>query len=143
MIASRRAAAKALRIGGVLIWLAAVIHFAAFPFLRGTVAAQLTPVQYAFIWPPFAFSFLLDGILLLPLGLGAFLAAGGALRGEGWATIVGMATALVLLALPIVLVAVMGVGYFTAPLFLVATLAIVAAGIVILVAVARLRSAAA
>ena len=125
----RSGAARALRVGAVLIWLAAGIHFIALPLLRRSVASQLGPAAYAFLWPPFAFSFIMDGILLLPLGLAALYSAGGILRGERWALVLGLSIAGVVLALPIVLVLVMGFRYFEAPAFSVATLIILAAGL--------------
>lgn len=143
-IARRITAARALRLGGALLWVAALIHFVALPLLQRTIARQLTPDAYAFVWPPFAFSFILDGILLLPLGLTAFYCAGGVLRGERWAAGLGLTIALVVLSLPVVIVLVMGFGYLSAPLFLAATLAVLGAGIAMLVPVVRLvRSAAA
>ena len=134
----RAGAARALRLGTGLLWLAAAIHFIALPLLRRTVASQLAPDAYAFVWPPFAFSFILDGILLLPLGLSALYSAGGILRGERWAMVLGLSIALVVLALPIVLVVIMGFRYFVAPAFLVATLVILAAGLAMTVPLLRL-----
>ena len=139
----RPAAAGALRLGAVLLWLAAGIHFIALPLLHRSVASQLAPDAYAFVWPPLAFSFTLDGILLLPLGLAALYSAGGILRGERWALILGLSIALVVLALPIVLVLVMGFRYFGAPAFLVATLVILAAGLAMTVPLLRLARTAA
>jgi hypothetical protein len=125
----RTMAARGLRIGGSLIWLAAAIHFAALPLLRRTVAERLPPEGFAFVWPPFAFSFVLDGVLLVPLGFTALYCAGGVLRGERWATVLGLVSAVVVLVLPIIIVLVMGTGYFSAPAFLVATLVMVGAGL--------------
>jgi hypothetical protein len=127
--ARTRLAAYALRGGAVLVWLAAALHFFAVPLLRGEIERRLTSGQFAFVWPPFAFSFILDGILLLPLGLTAHYCAGGILRGERPATRLGLVTALTVLALPIVLVAVTGVGYLSAPLFAISLTVIVAAGL--------------
>jgi len=143
-VARRTFAARALRLGGGLLWLAAVIHFIAFPFLQRAVASNLPVDAYEFVWPPFAFSFLLDGILLLPLGLTALYSASGVLRGERWATVLGFSTAIVVLILPVVLGAVMGLRYFSATPFLVATLVIVAAGLAMLASLVQLaRNAAA
>lgn len=133
----RRGAARALRLGAVLIWVAAAIHFIALPLLRRSVASQLAPEAYAFVWPPLAFSFVLDGLLLLPLGLAAFYSADGILRGERRALVLGFTITLVVLALPIVLVLIMGFRYFMAPAFLAATLVILAAGIAMTVALLR------
>lgn len=125
----RTRAARGLRIGGSLVWLAAAIHFAALPLLRRTIAERLTPGEFAFVWPPFAFSFVLDGILLVPLGLTALYCAGGVLRGERWAVVLGLTSAAVILVLPGILVLMMGTTYLAAPAFLVATVAIVGAGL--------------
>lgn len=142
-VARRTLAARALRLGGGLLWLAAAIHFGAFPFLQRTVASTLPADAYAFVWPPFAFSFLLDGILLLPLGFTALYCGGGVLRGERWATVLGLATAITVLTLPVVLGAVMGLRYFAATPFLVATLVMPAAGLSMLVPLVQLTRGAA
>jgi len=134
----RAPAARALRVGGALLWTAAAIHFIALPLLRRTVASQVPPDAYAFVWPPLAFSFTLDGILLVPLGLTAFYCAGGILRGERWALVLGLTITLVVLSLPLVLVSIMGFRYFSAPPFLIATLVIVVAGLAMAVPVLRL-----
>ncbi len=131
-------AARGLRLGGGLIWVAAAVHFVAIPLLRRTVAARLTPEAFEFVWPPFAFSFLLDGILLVPLGFTALYCAGGLLRGERWATVLGLTTASVVALLPVVIGLVMGPRYFGATPFLVAALVVLAAGIVMLVPLIRL-----
>lgn len=127
-LARRLLAARTLRLAGALLWLAAGIHFAAYPLLRHSVAESLPPDAFAFVWPPFAFSFLLDGILLLPLGFTALYCAGGVMHGERWATTLGLVCAAVVLVLPIALGLVMGFGYFGATPLLVAALAILAAG---------------
>jgi hypothetical protein len=137
-IARRTAAARSLRLGGGLLWIAALIHFVALPLLQRSVARQLSPADYAFVWPPFAFSFILDGILLFPLGLTALYCASGVLRGERWAAGLGLTIALVVLSLPIVIVLVMGFTYLSALPFLAASLVVLAAGIAMLVPVVRL-----
>lgn len=127
-----------MRLGGGLLWLGAAIHFAAFPLLRHTIAGRLTPEAFAFAWPPFALSFLLDGILLLPLGFTAIYSANGILRGERWATVLGLSTAIVVLLLPVVLWLVLGGGYFAALPFLIATIVILAAGLAMLIPLVHL-----
>lgn len=142
-VARRTFAAHALRVGGGLLWLAAGIHFVAFPFLQRTIAGTLPADAYDFVWPPFAFSFLLDGILLLPLGFTTLYCADGVLRGERWATVLGLTTAIVVLVLPVVLGLVMGFRYFSATPFLVATLVILTAGLAMLVSLVQLARKAA
>ena len=134
----RITAARALRLGGTLLWVAAAIHFLALPLLRRAVASQLPPDSYAFVWPPLAFSFILDGILLLPIGFTALYCARGVLRGERWAVVLGLSSAIVVLILPVVLVLIMGTSYFAALPFLIATLVVLAAGLMMTVALLRL-----
>ena len=67
-LSRRRIAACALRTGGVLVWIAAGVHFFALPLLRASVAPSPSG-GYNFTWPILAFVFSLDGVLLLPLGL--------------------------------------------------------------------------
>ena len=137
-VARRTSAAHALRLGGGLLWLAALIHFVAFPLLQRTVANNLPADAYQFVWPPLALSFLLDGILLLPLGFTALYCARGVQRGERWARVLGLTTATVVLSLPVVLGLVMGSRYFSATPFLLATLVILAAGLAMLLTLVRL-----
>ncbi len=134
----RAAAARALRLGGVLLWVAAAIHFLAVPLLQRAVADRLSAEAYAFVWPPFAFSFILDGVLLLPLGFTAYYCAGGVLRGERWATVLGLTCSSVVLILPGIIVPVMGFSYFSAPPFLIATLVVVVAGVTMTLPLLRL-----
>jgi len=134
----RTRAARALQLGAILLWIAACIHFVALSLLRRTVASQLSPEAYAFLWPPFAFSFTLDGILLLPLGLSALYAASAILRSERWAVALGLSIAITILVLPVVLVLIMGLRYFEAPAFMTATLVILAAGVAMMVPLLQL-----
>jgi hypothetical protein len=142
---SRRVtAARALQVGGILLLLAAAIHFFALPLLRSSVAARLSPEAFAFVGPPLVFSFLLDGILLLPLGFTALYCGGGLRRGERWAWVLGMVCGCVVLVLPFALLAVMGLRYFEATPFLAAALAVTAAGLIMVIPLLRLpRSGAA
>ena len=135
----RRTAARALRIGGILLWIAAAIHFFALPFLRRSVAPSLTPEAYQFVWPILAFAFLLDGVLLLPLGFTAIYCAVGIERGERWAAVLGLVCALTVLILPVLLLAVMGLHYFSAKPFLIATVIVAAAGLSMTIPLLRLR----
>jgi hypothetical protein len=134
----RLTAARSLRVCGILLWIAAGIHLAALPLLSGTVASRMTADAFAFVWPPFAFSYVLDAILLVPLGFTAFYCAGGVLQGERWGTILGLSSALVVLAIPGVIVLMMGFRYFSSLPFLVATLVVLTAGLLMTAALLRL-----
>ena len=137
-LSKRRVAAAALRAGGVLLWIAAAIHFFALPLLRRSVAPALPGDAYNFVWPILAVAFSLDGILLLPLGFTAIYCAGGVLRGEQWARTLGLICALTVLVLPLLLVSVMGFRYFSAKPFLAAAIIITMAGLSMTIPVLRL-----
>jgi hypothetical protein len=128
-ISRRKIAAGALRAGGILLWIAAAIHFFALPLLRGSVAPSLPGEAYNFVWPILAFAFSLNGVLLLPLGFTAIYCAAGILRGEPWARTLGLICALTVLVLPLLLVIVMGFRYFSAKPFLAAAIIITVAGL--------------
>jgi hypothetical protein len=136
----RRMAAAALRAGGVLLWIAAAIHFFALPLLRGSVAPTLPGDAYNFVWPILAFAFSLDGVLLLPLGFTAIYCAGGVLRGEQWACTLGLICALTVLVLPLLLISVMGLRYFSAKPFLAAAIIVTVAGLSMTIPVLRLTN---
>jgi len=137
-LSRRQTAARALRTGGLLVCIAAGIHLFALPLLRGAVAPSLRGDAYNFVWPILAFAFSLNGVLLLPLGFTAIYCAGGILRGEPWARTLGLICALTVLVLPVLLVVVMGLRYFSAKPFLVAAIIITVAGISMTIPVLRL-----
>jgi hypothetical protein len=133
----RKIAARALRTGGILLWIAAGIHFCALPLLRGAVAPSLPAGAYNFVWPILAFAFSLNGLLLLPLGFTVIYCAGGIQRGEPWARTLGLVCALTVLILPLLLILMMGVHYFSAKPFLAAAIIITVAGLSMTIAVLR------
>jgi hypothetical protein len=90
------------------------------------------PQVYSFI-QPVSFMFLLNAVLLLPLSFGTFSCAIGLRRGERSAWWLGLVNALTVLSLPGLIVATMGLRYFAdAPLFLAGTVAVAAAGLLML-----------
>lgn len=113
-------AAKILKIDGTLLLILAAIHFAATPFALQFVSSQSTPEAYAQIGPPFLLSFILVGVLLLPIGLSTVYCADFLGRGERWARMICGFNALGVLLLPVALVLIMPARYFQAILFLVA-----------------------
>jgi hypothetical protein len=134
----RKIAARALFAGGILILIAAAIHFCALPLLQRSVAPSLPGDAYNFVWPILAFAFSLDGVLLLPLGFTAIYCAGAVLRGEQWARTLGLICALTVLVLPLLLVSVMGLRYFSAKPFLAAAIIVTVAGLSMTIPVLRL-----
>jgi hypothetical protein len=111
-----------------LVHLAATSHIAA--FIRHSAfrdaAEQLTP--------PMLLNHILVGLLLFPLGYLTIYAAPYSALGLPWAQVIVRATALTVATLPVTLLALMGLRYFDAPLFLLGTALVVAAAATLLVA---------
>src|SRR5215469_17259079 len=113
-------AAGILKTDGTLLLIVAAIHFAATPFALRFVSSQSAPEAFAQLKPPFLLSFILVGVLLLPIGLSTVYCADFFRRGERWARTICGFNALGVLLLPVVLVAIMPARYFRAILFLIA-----------------------
>lgn len=113
-------AARILKIDGVLLLVVALIHFAATPFALRFVSSRSTPETFVQIEPPFLLSFIVVGILLVPLGLSTVYSADSFRRGERWARAICGFNALAVFLLPVALVMIMPARYFRAILFLVA-----------------------
>lgn len=114
--------ASILKIDGVLLLIVALIHFAATPFALRFVSSQSTPEGFAQIEPPFLLSFVVVGILLLPLGLSTVYCADSFRRGERWARTICTFNALAVFLLPVALMLTMPARYFGAILFLAAAI---------------------
>ena len=113
-------AARILKIDGTLLLVVTLIHFAATPFALRFVASQSTPEAFVQIGPPFLLSFIVVGILLVPIGLSTVYSADSFRRGERWARAICGFNALAVFLLPVALVMIMPARYFRAILFLVA-----------------------
>ena len=113
-------AARILKTDGILLLLVAVIHFAATPLALGFVSSQSTPEAFAQIKPPFLLSFIVVGVLLLPIGLSTAYCVAFFGRGERWARIICGFNAVGVLLLPVALMVIMPVKYFHATPFLIA-----------------------
>jgi hypothetical protein len=95
---------------------------------------MLDPAAYAFLEPIVSFTFLLNGVLLLPLSFSTFCCAAGIRRGERWARWIGLVNALTVLALPCLIVSSMGFRYFSgAPLFLAGAASVTVAALLMIV----------
>lgn len=114
--------ASILKIEGVLLLIVALIHFAATPYALRFVSSQSTPEAFAQIGPPFLLSFIVVGILLLPIGLSTVYCADSFERGERWAQVICGFNAFGVLLLPVALMLTMPARYFGAVLFLVAAI---------------------
>jgi hypothetical protein len=117
-------AARILKTDGVLLLVVALIHFAATPFALRFVSRQSTPEAFVQIGPPFLLSFIVVGILLVPIGLSTVYCADSFRKGESWARTICAFNALGVSLLPVALVLTMPARYFRAILFLVASILI-------------------
>jgi hypothetical protein len=115
-------AARILKIDGVLLLVVAVIHLAATPLALNFISSQSTPDAWAQIKPPFLLSFVVVGILLVPLGLSTYFCASSLRRGETWARTICSINAISVLMLPLALILTMPATYFRAIPFLIAAM---------------------
>jgi hypothetical protein len=113
-------AARILKTDGVLLLVVALIHLMATPFALRFVSSQSTPEAFVQIGPPFLLSFIVVGILLLPIGLSTVYCADSFGGGERWARVICGFNAFGVFLLPIALVSIMPARYFRAIPFLVA-----------------------
>jgi hypothetical protein len=113
-------AARILKIDGILLLIVAVIHFAATPFALRFVSSQSSPEAYEQIEPPFLLSFIVVGVLLLPVGLSTVYCADSIRRGQRWARTICCFNALGVLLLPLSLILIMPARYLRAILFVIA-----------------------
>src|SRR5215470_17558193 len=113
-------AAWILKIDGVLLLVLAVVHFTATPLALRFVSSQSSPEGYAQIAPPFLLSFVVGGVLLLPVGLCTFYCADSIRHGQRWAHTICCFNTFGVLLLPLALIMIMPARYFRAILFLIA-----------------------
>jgi hypothetical protein len=126
-------AAGSLIAGGIFLAAAALFHLLAASHIPMILRKTVDAKAFAFLEPIVSFTFILNGILLLPLAFSTLYSAAGVRRGERWAWWIGLANALAVIALPCVLVSSMGLGYFAdAPLFVAGALSVTAAGLLML-----------
>jgi hypothetical protein len=91
----RLISSRILRVQGILILVVAAIHLAVTPLLRDTVAREISPKDFQFVWPPLLLSFVVMGILLIPIGVSSLFCAAGVRSGEEWSWRFGITNALV------------------------------------------------
>jgi|ERR1700678_2690708 hypothetical protein len=114
-------AARVLKVDGILLLVVAAIHLVATPLALNFISSQPTAAAYAQIKPPFLLSFVVVGILLIPVG-STFFCSDSLCRGESWARTICCFNAVSVLALPLALVFTMPLKYFRAIPFLAATI---------------------
>jgi hypothetical protein len=125
---------RLLRGSGVLLILLGIVHLVATPHIAALIRHSSSTGTADELVPPMLLNHILVGLLLFPLGYLTFYAAPSAAAGHAWAQVIVRATALTVATLPVTLLALMGVRYFDAPLFMLGTALVVVASATLLVA---------
>jgi uncharacterized membrane protein len=115
----------------LLLLLLGIVHLVATPHIAALIRHSVSQGAADNLIPPMLLNHILVGLLLLPLGLLTFYAAP---YSAPWAQLIVRTTALTVATLPLTLLALMGVRYFDAPLFVVGFLLVVAASVTLLLA---------
>ena len=132
MAASTRV--RLLRGSGVLLILLGIVHLVATPHIAALIRHSTSTGTADELVPPMLLNHILVGLLLFPLGYLTFYAAPHAAAGHTWAQVIVRATALTVATLPVTLLALMGLRYFDAPLFVLGAALVVIASATLLVA---------
>src|SRR5713101_7476579 len=122
---------RLLRGSGLLLLLLGIVHLVATPHIATLIRHKVSTSAADNLIPPMLLNHVLVGLLLLPLG---FLTIYAAPHSAPWAQVIVRTTALTVATLPLTLVALMGVRYFDAPLFVVGFFLVVAASVTLLLA---------
>ena len=122
---------RLLRGSGLLLLLLGIVHLVATPHIAALIRHSVSQGAADNLIPPMLLNHILVGLLLLPLGFLTFYAAP---YSDRWAQMIVRTTAVTVATLPLTLLALMGVRYFDAPLFVVGFLLVVAASVTLLLA---------
>ena len=118
----------------MLLILLGIVHVAATPHIATLIRHSASTAAAERLTPPMLLNHILVGLLLFPLGYLTVYAAPYSAAGLAWAQVIVRAIALTVAALPVTLLALMGVRYFDAPLFVLGAALVVAAAATLLVA---------
>ena len=122
---------RLLRGSGLLLLLLGIVHLVATPHIAALIRHSVSQSSADNLIPPMLLNHILVGLLLLPLGFLTFYAAP---YSDRWAHAIVRTIALTVATLPLTLLALMGMRYFDAPLFVVGFLLVVAASVTLLLA---------
>jgi hypothetical protein len=113
-----RACRLVLRASGIILVLLGLAHLAATPHIPDLIRGLRGTRDYPWALGPTLLNHVLVGVLLLPLGLSTWLAAGASTITQRWARAILVGNTLAVLALPAALVIFMRAKvYYSAPLF--------------------------
>src|SRR4029077_7903708 len=119
---------------GVLLILLGIVHLVATPHIATLIRHSASMDAADWLTPPMLLNHILVGLLLFPLGYLTIYAAPYSAAGLAWAQVIVRATALTVATLPVTLLALMGVRYLDARLFVLGTALVVAAAATLIVA---------
>ena len=123
---------RLLRGSGALLVLLGIVHLVATPHISNLIRHSASISGADRLIPPMLLNHVLVGVLLLPLGYLTLYAAPHSAARVAWAQVVVRTTALTVAILPVTLLALMGVRYFEAPLFVLGAALVVAAAVTLL-----------
>ena len=123
---------RLLRGSGALLVLLGIVHLVATPHISSLIRHSASTSGADRLIPPMLLNYVLVGVLLLPLGYLTLYAAPHSAAGVAWAQVLVRTIAITVVALPLTLLALMGVRYFDAPLFVLGSALVVAAAVTLL-----------
>jgi hypothetical protein len=123
-----------LRVAGIVLISLGMLHLAVTGMIVRIVQESSSGTAAAWLVPPMVLNHVVVGLLLLPLGALTIYAAPYAARGERWAVIESRITAVTVTALPVTVAGLMGAQYFRAVPFVIATVLVSAAALLLLAA---------
>ena len=122
-----------LKCGGALLVGLGIMHLAVTPIIHQFIRQNAIASEVDWFTPPMLLNHVVVGILLFPPGILTYYAASSAVAGERWALVVVRTSALSAILLPVTLFLLMGSRYFGAVPFVIATVLVSIASVVLLV----------
>lgn len=122
-----------LKVSGVLLIALGVLHLGVTPIIARFIEENVVAANAEWFTPPMLLNHVVVGILLLPLGILTYYSASSAAMGERWALVVVRTSAIAVAILPLVVVLLMGNRYVEAAPYLIATVIVFVASVVLLV----------
>lgn len=114
---------------GVLLIVLGFMHLLSTQPIRQWLHRSLTPESLGSLSPADVVYHVTVGFLLIPFGVSTLYSAAGVRSGHIWARAIAFTNAAAVFFLPLVILWVMGSGYFSAPIFLVGAVAMTAIGL--------------
>jgi hypothetical protein len=113
MTVRRTIVARILLIDGVLLITLAFVHLLATPIIQTWLTRELTPEKLKQVTPPQFLDNVVVGMLLIPFGVSTLYSAIGVRAGQTWARAVAITNAFSVTVMPLLVILVMGPGYFS------------------------------